>query len=177
MCPASGTRLLGGPPRPPHDALRVDAPLTVAAVASTAAAQVVDTTPQRVRIGYAGFWIRVLAWFCDNFVGSALALLAVRISGPIGALIVLPFLLLYQPLMESSAWQGTVGKRICGLAVTDLRGQRISFLRALARLLAKLLSAALFGLGFVMVAFTPRKRGLHDIIAGTLVEWRTWRTS
>ena len=27
----------------------------------------------------------------------------------------------------------------------------------------------IFGIGFIMVAFTDKKRGLHDIIAGTLV--------
>jgi uncharacterized RDD family membrane protein YckC len=101
-------------------------------------------------------------------------LVVVRLSGLIGVLVLLPFQFMYQPVMESSAWQGTVGKEICGLAVTDLHGRRISLLRALVRSLAKLLSAAFFGLGFVMIAFTERKRGLHDILAGTLVEWRPW---
>jgi uncharacterized RDD family membrane protein YckC len=35
--------------------------------------------------------------------------------------------------------------------------------------LAKFLSAMALGVGFLMVAFTDRKRGLHDMIAGTLV--------
>ncbi|TML88435.1 MAG: hypothetical protein E6G09_02095 [Actinobacteria bacterium] len=34
---------------------------------------------------------------------------------------------------------------------------------------AKILSALLLCIGFLMVAFTHRKRGLHDVIAGTLV--------
>ncbi len=91
------------------------------------------------------------------------------IAGPVAALPVVAALLLYFPLFESSARQGTFGKQICGLAVTDTRGQRISFGRALGRYFAKFLSALVLGIGFLMVAFTPRKRGLHDLIAGTLV--------
>ena len=77
--------------------------------------------------------------------------------------------LLYFPVMESSGRQATFGKQICGLAVTDTHGRRISFGRAVGRYLAKILSALLLCIGFLMVAFTHRKRGLHDVIAGTLV--------
>ena len=34
---------------------------------------------------------------------------------------------------------------------------------------ANMVSGLLLGVGFIMVAFTERKRGLHDIIAGTCV--------
>jgi uncharacterized RDD family membrane protein YckC len=37
------------------------------------------------------------------------------------------------------------------------------------RYFAKFISALILGIGFLMVAFTERKRGLHDMIAGTLV--------
>ena len=32
-----------------------------------------------------------------------------------------------------------------------------------------ILSALILGIGFLMIAFTQRKQGLHDILAGTLV--------
>lgn len=76
---------------------------------------------------------------------------------------------LYFALCESSAWQATIGKRALGIRVTDLHGQRISFPRALGRYLAKLLSAFLLCIGFLMVAWTQRKQGLHDLLANTLV--------
>jgi uncharacterized RDD family membrane protein YckC len=44
--------------------------------------------------------------------------------------------------------------------------------RALLRFLAKYLSGALFGIGYVMIARRSDRRGLHDMIAGTLVLWR-----
>lgn len=76
---------------------------------------------------------------------------------------------LYFAICESSAWQGTVGKLALGIRVTDLQGRRISFLRALGRYGAKIVSAIILLIGFLMVAFTRQKQGLHDIICGTLV--------
>ena len=71
--------------------------------------------------------------------------------------------------MESSSYQATIGKMICGLRVTDLNGNRISFERATGRYFAKFLSVMFFGFGFIMAGFTERKQGLHDLLAGTLV--------
>ncbi len=76
---------------------------------------------------------------------------------------------LYFTLCESSAWQGTLGKLALGIRVTDRQGKRISFPRALGRYFAKFLSAIILGIGFLMVAWTQRKQGLHDIICDTLV--------
>ena len=76
---------------------------------------------------------------------------------------------LYEAFMESSSYQATLGKMICGLKVTDLYGNRISFERATGRHFAKWISVAILWIGFIMVGFTERKQGLHDLIAGTLV--------
>ena len=76
---------------------------------------------------------------------------------------------LYHSLLESSSWQGTVGKKVLGLTVTDLNGHRISFGRATGRYFGQILSAMICFVGFIMVAFTERKQGLHDMMAGTLV--------
>jgi len=76
---------------------------------------------------------------------------------------------LYEAFMESSSYQATVGKMIFGMKVTDLNGNRISFERATGRHFAKWLSGVILGIGYIMVAFTERKQGLHDILAGTLV--------
>ena len=78
---------------------------------------------------------------------------------------------LYEALLTSSSWQGTVGKRILRLKVTDEAGNRISFARATGRFFAKIVSFAIMYVGVIMVAFTDKKRGLHDMMAGTLV-WK-----
>lgn len=76
---------------------------------------------------------------------------------------------LYFAVCESSPWQATLGKLALGIRVTDLEGRRISFPRALGRYLAKILSALIVGIGFLMVGWTRRKQGLHDMICSTLV--------
>src|SRR5208283_3281564 len=76
---------------------------------------------------------------------------------------------LYEALMLSSSYQATLGKMIFGMKVTDLNGNRLSFAHATGRHFAKWLSGMILGIGYIMVAFTERKQGLHDLIAGTVV--------
>jgi len=76
---------------------------------------------------------------------------------------------LYFSLMESSSGQATVGKRVLGLKVTDLHGNRIGFARATGRFFGKFLSGIILYVGYIMAGFTERKQALHDILAGTLV--------
>jgi uncharacterized RDD family membrane protein YckC len=76
---------------------------------------------------------------------------------------------LYFAAMEASAWRATLGKLAVGVTVTTLDGRRIGVGRATARLLAKLLSLALLGFGFVLAGVDARKQALHDKVAGTLV--------
>ncbi len=76
---------------------------------------------------------------------------------------------LYEALLTSSAWQGTVGKKALGIIVTDENGGRISFLRATGRHFAKMLSGMLLLIGYLIQPFTPKRQALHDILAGTLV--------
>lgn len=76
---------------------------------------------------------------------------------------------LYFALCESSSWQGTVGKKLLELRLTDMNGQRINFAQATGRHFGKILSALILLIGFFMIAFTEQKQGLRDILAGTLV--------
>ncbi len=121
---------------------------------------------------YGGFWIRVVAWFIDACIVGLLWPLSI-FAGP--GFHVVGFGLgffggwLYEALLTSSSLQATLGKLIVGLRVTDLQGQRISFERATGRHFAKYLSAFILGIGFLMIAFTEKKQGLHDMLAGTLV--------
>ena len=76
---------------------------------------------------------------------------------------------LYYALMESSSRQATLGKMALGIKVVDQEGNPVSFGRATARNVAKLLSGMILMVGYVMAAFTSRKQALHDILAGCLV--------
>jgi uncharacterized RDD family membrane protein YckC len=135
---------------------------------------------------YAGFWLRFAAYCIDAIVAMVFLFVATslfgtgmaispsysdQVSPAFWALIGIFYLgiILYFPLMESSKWQATLGKRAVGIRVTDLDGRRIDFGRALGRLFAKIISGIILYIGFIMAGFTDRKQGLHDIIAGTLV--------
>jgi uncharacterized RDD family membrane protein YckC len=76
---------------------------------------------------------------------------------------------LYFAIMESSKYQATVGKLLLGVKVVDLKGKRISFLKATGRYLGKFLSRLLLGFGFIMMLFTKKKQCLHDKLTKTLV--------
>lgn len=139
----------------------------------------------------AGFWWRVLAFLIDGIMlNIAFYLIQIPLVIVLGASetnlspvediivtvgMIITFVVstttpwLYFTLMESSEWQATPGKKWLGLIVTDMDGQRISFGKANVRYWSKLLSAIILCIGYFMVAFTERKQGLHDIIAGTLV--------
>jgi uncharacterized RDD family membrane protein YckC len=71
--------------------------------------------------------------------------------------------------MHASKWQATVGKKLLRLKVTDLNGDRITFWRALGRLLLSQFISSIFYIGYIIAAFTEKKQSLHDLIAGTLV--------
>lgn len=76
---------------------------------------------------------------------------------------------LYFALLESSEWQGTAGKKVLGLIVTDMQGRRVTFLRATGRYFAKLVTHFTFGIGYAMAGFTEKRQALHDMIASCLV--------
>jgi uncharacterized RDD family membrane protein YckC len=124
---------------------------------------------------YAGFWRRFAAYIIDAILLSIvlvpLALVfrdpdqQTTISSPLSTAIGW----LYFALMESSGRQATLGKMALGIVVTDLEGNRIGFGRATGRYFAKILSALILFIGFIMIAFTQKKQGLHDMIASTLV--------
>jgi uncharacterized RDD family membrane protein YckC len=156
-----------------------------------------QAVPRRPKpqFSYAGFWLRAVAFVIDNVVLYLAA--ALTFFGPLMKhaglstndpwafytnpnrqvlaveMIMLMLQWLYWALLESSAWQATVGKRLLGLYVTDLQGKRLSFARASGRFFGKLISELTIGIGFLMAGFTPKKQALHDMIAHCLVLKKT----
>lgn len=147
---------------------------------------------------YGGFWIRFLAYFIDRLILGIVAtplyfilimprllpfiqdaesngepspqMLAALVGASVTAgCLVLIGVWLYEALLTCSSWQGTIGKKVLRLKVTDEAGNRIGFGRSTGRFFAKIISTMIMYIGFIMVGFTDRKRGLHDMIAGTLV--------
>jgi uncharacterized RDD family membrane protein YckC len=137
---------------------------------------------------YAGFWIRVLAYLIDSLVLSVVLCPLGVVYGLAGAasemddnspemmignagLNVVSLIVgwLYFSFLESSSWQATIGKKLLKLKVTGMHGNRIGFGKATGRYFAQILSGMICFIGYIMVAFTEKKQGLHDLLAGTLV--------
>jgi uncharacterized RDD family membrane protein YckC len=157
-------------------------------------------SPAFPTMAYAGFWLRVVAYLIDGLLAGigfgVLALIGVAMFGVghfkdfaqgannpddfftpdvIGIVFVLAaaavvMVWLYYAGMESSIYQGTLGKMALGLIVTDLDGRRISFGRATGRYFSKLITGLIpLGIGYAMAGFTEKKQALHDMIASCLV--------
>ena len=134
-----------------------------------------------VKSGYAGFWLRLWALIVDTIV-LVIPLIGMVMASPepsgsgssdawAGLFVLTYFIMpwLYFAIFESSERQATLGKQFLGLRVTDTFGHRISFARATGRYWGKSVSYIIFGLGYLMAAFTARKQTLHDMMAGCLV--------
>ncbi|MGF6496070.1 putative RDD family membrane protein YckC [Luteibacter sp. 621] len=90
------------------------------------------------------------------------------------AYVVLLIGFVYYVLFESSKWQATPGKLAVGIRVTDTAGQRLTAGRAAGRNLIRLANAVPFlsilpMVFYITAAFSERKQGIHDMLAGTYV--------
>ncbi|MCH7883598.1 RDD family protein [Patescibacteria group bacterium] len=138
---------------------------------------------QNNTLSYTGFWKRFAAFIIDWFITLVGGFIIGFIFGFVYGFStgtaegveffsgVLGFLAswIYYAAMESSQKQATIGKMALGIKVTDLNGDRISFGKASGRFFGKIISGLILGIGFLMIAFTSKKQGLHDIMAGCLV--------
>jgi uncharacterized RDD family membrane protein YckC len=181
FCQRCGSRMVAAVPSVPASTAVATAPVAV-----------IPVMPESC---YGGFWIRLAAYLIDHVVLGALFVPAFFIfvfpavisayhggfdeytpppPGLVWAIAIFVFVamgarLLYEILLTSSSWQGTIGKKLLRLKVTDDFGNRISVGRSTGRFFAKLLSSAASYIGYIMIAFMDRKRGLHDVIARTQV--------
>ena len=130
---------------------------------------------------YSSLFRRLAAFTIDAVVFIGFIFCIGLLSSIAGSSLVLPMLgfwlfgglfvsaWLYFALFESSHFQATIGKKLLGLKVVDLQGNRITFWRASARYFSKLLSRLTLMIGFLMIAFTKKKQALHDKVARTLI--------
>lgn len=149
---------------------------------------------------YAGFWLRLAAYIIDALIvgfcfGTVFVILAIGSglgsalqnlqNGPdLGAFfagtffVTLMFFIvasfvaswIYYAWMESSRFQGTLGKMALGLIVTDMQCRPVTFARASGRFFSRLITNLIpLFIGYIMAGFTEKKQALHDIIASCLV--------
>jgi uncharacterized RDD family membrane protein YckC len=142
------------------------------------------------RPAFAGFWLRAVAYLIDTVLISLVfgliaslypstfikypdatttSLASLPQLTPIAFVITITATWFYYTVFEASIWQATPGKRVMKLYVSDLSGRRLTFARAAARNLAKMISSLTFLVGYLVAGFTEKKQALHDILASCLV--------
>jgi uncharacterized RDD family membrane protein YckC len=148
-----------------------------------------DRFTQKIREGvtpgenrrYGGFWIRVLAKLIDGIVvGTCIYGVTFVFAGWTGIISgatgVASIIFLMQWLAAASyeiyltsRYGGTLGKIALSLRVISARGGDLSLGLSAGRYLAQLASSFTLLIGYIMAAFDPQKRALHDRICSTLV--------
>ncbi|WP_442588689.1 RDD family protein [Pedobacter sp. AW31-3R] len=137
-----------------------------------------QTAPQY----FASFDQRLLAWAIDYFLLLLIYIFfillsfifvedrAERLTMSLTFLPLLPVAkFMYGSLAESSAHQGTIGKRLLKIKVGDQLGRRISPGRSFGRNTAKILSALPLCFGYLYSFLNKKQQTWHDIAANTLV--------
>jgi uncharacterized RDD family membrane protein YckC len=147
-----------------------------------------------IQLRFAGFWVRAVAYLLDlflalsalyllnRFIGSYITAVAFKAGLPTTKIIamrrsrrfvfniILGFF--YKAGMESSQYQGTLGKLALRIKVTDMSYQRLSYAHAVARYASKFISVLTLGIGYIMAGFNNQKQALHDKLAETFVVYR-----
>jgi len=77
--------------------------------------------------------------------------------------------IIYCIFMESSANQGTLGKKAMGIKVIDAKGNQMSIGKSIWRNASKILCIIPFALGFLWILFDKQRQGWHDKLNGTFV--------
>ena len=143
------------------------------------AAPVARSTP-RVTGDPAGFGVRFAAAMIDGGILVAVQLILIAtwpgipeyfdsasLFHRVDVLLLLLIALYYT--IGISVWSTTIGKWLFGLRVLRHDGSKAGPGRALARYFASVVSFLVLGIGYLMIAFSSDKRGLHDVICGTVV--------
>lgn len=125
----------------------------------------------------AGFWIRLLALILDGLIiGIPLGILGSMVQNSAFALIINLIALAYYIVLPPY-WNGyTIGKKIMGIRIVKLYGDKVGIGTMLMRYLVSwLIYAITIGIAAIvsafMVAFRKDKRSIHDLLAKTYVTY------
>jgi uncharacterized RDD family membrane protein YckC len=133
-------------------------------------------------IRYAGFWMRFWAYLLDLIVvGSLNRLLVFPLFHLLGistertnmfapATIATTVVFYAYFVLMTKFFQQTLGKMMFGLKVVDESGQPLTWLTVLFReVIGKFIAKTILFIGFLFVAFSEKKKGMHDQFADTIV--------
>lgn len=139
---------------------------------------------------YAGFWIRAGAKIIDGIAiwlvqmllsiplvflvtaGAASESHAVSIAATMVMWVIQIGIAVAYPTFFIGKYGATLGKMACQIKVVTGDGEKVTYLRALARAFAEWLSMLTLYIGYIIAAFDDEKRTLHDRICDTRVVYK-----
>jgi uncharacterized RDD family membrane protein YckC len=132
-------------------------------------------------VRYAGFWMRFWAYLLDLIIVGSIERLLIN---PIFRILEIPLMEfnMFAPISIASAvifylyfvlmtkyFNQTLGKMVFGIKVIDLKNDKLSWGTILFReWIGRFISATVV-VGYIIVAFLPKKQGLHDLFTDTTV--------
>ena len=121
-----------------------------------------------VGVRYAGVFARLFAHFVDLLI--LWLFLGCMIAGPVRFFLPVAFPLIHflYTIFFVGAFGATPGKLIMGMRVRAEGGGPADFFQAFARYVVAVLS---LGTTFLFCVLDRKKRGIHDMAAGTVVVW------
>jgi uncharacterized RDD family membrane protein YckC len=127
---------------------------------------------------HAGFLIRLLATILDAIIVSLpISLISYFITENLNENIYTNIINFLYALIVPVIWSGyTIGKKITGIRIAKVNGEKLGLGTMILRLVvAALVYGITLGIGIIvsmfMVIFRKDKRSLHDFIAGTYVTY------
>jgi uncharacterized RDD family membrane protein YckC len=163
--------------------LDVDQEVPITPSLMTDAGEVKETNIGAINgnIRFAGFWMRFWAYLLDLVViGSIERLLINPIFRGLGIelhdssmfapISIVTAIIFYAYFVLMTKFFGqTLGKMVFGLKVIDLKGKKLSWGTILFReWIGRFISTTVW-ITYAVVAFLPKKQGLHDLFADTTV--------
>lgn len=126
----------------------------------------------------AGFWVRLGAAILDGLIiGVPLAIISYLVTGSAEDNIFTSTLNFLYTLLVPVVWAGyTVGKKIVGVRIAKVNGEKLGFGTMFMRtLVSGIVYLLTLGIGIIVSAFMvglrQDKRAIHDFIAGTYVTY------
>ncbi|MEA3322907.1 MAG: RDD family protein [Patescibacteria group bacterium] len=156
--------------------------------------EVVQTPISDIR--YSGFWVRGAGYIIDGFIvgllvmiiGMPISVIVSMMTAFTGSSILATIGQLFSSLIGLAiAWgyfifmthkyQATLGKMAIGVKVVadDGVGKLTLGKVTLRETVGKFVSSLVFGIGYIVAAFTKKKQGLHDFIASSTVIYKNPR--
>jgi uncharacterized RDD family membrane protein YckC len=122
------------------------------------------------QLQYAGFWIRLVAFIIDRIILGVVGFALGVVVTNVWELFLLQ--ILAQAVYTIGFWVGqgaTPGKMAVGVKVVMTNGEPVELGAACLRYVGYFFSGLILGIGYLMIAFSGEKKGLHDNIANTVV--------